>query len=273
MHKKRLFSAVAAIILSYLFVLWGGLAFFLLVFALALGALGEFYFMADNKKLPSQKIWGSIILVVFFLNAYFINYSYLKESAGDMRNFILFLAIAGVLMLIVFKSEIKETAVSSGITLLGVLYIGWLMLHAVFLRNMRPYGYHFTIIALGCTWIADSAAFYIGGKLGKKPLHPASPNKSRAGAVASVVFGAGGAVLIVYLLGLDFMTPAQIIILGVVIGAAAVMGDLCESALKRSFGMKDSGSFLPGHGGLLDRLDSLLFTVPTVYYFAGWYLL
>lgn len=282
MDNKRVISAFIGIPAVYIFILWGGLAFFLLVLALAVKGLGEFFRMSDEKKLPSVKLWALAVVVMMFLNAYSVTSGSHPGWEGDLSPFIIFLAVAGVMLLLVIKKDIKEAAVSAGITLTGIFYVGWLFVHAVFLREKRPYGYEFTVIAVFCTWMADSAAFYIGGKYGKKPLHASSPNKSRAGAVAALAGASASAVILVRLLplipalsftSLDFMTFTQTAFIGALIGVGAVSGDLCESALKRSFGAKESGSFLPGHGGVLDRIDSLLFTIPIVYYCMTWFLL
>ncbi len=282
MDSKRIISATIAIPAVYLFILWGGFAFFLVTLALAVTGLGEFFRMSDEKGLPSLKLWALAVILMIFFNAYFVTSGSRPGWDGDLSPFIIFLAVAGLLILLVLKKDIKEASVSAGITLTGIFYVGWLFVHTVFLREKRPYGYEFTVIAVFCTWLADSAAFYVGGKFGKKPLHSASPNKSRAGAAAAVIGASVSALALIRILpvirplrftSLDFMTLNQTILLGALIGAGAVLGDLCESALKRSFGAKESGDFLPGHGGVLDRIDSLLFTVPLVYYCMNWFLL
>lgn len=270
MHKKRVLSTLVAIPIVYLFVLWGGLAYFLFLLALAIMALGEFFRMSDEKGLPSVEIWALVVVLMMFLNAYLITSSSRPGWLGDFTSFIIFLSVAGLLLILTVGAQTKEGAVSAGITLLGIFYVGWLLVHAVFLREMKPFGYQFTLVVVISTWLADASAFYIGGRFGRKPLHPASPNKSRIGALASLPAGALAAAASVYLLGLDFITLGQAMFLGALLGAGAVLGDLCESTLKRNFGQKNSGKFLPGHGGVLDRLDSFLFTLPIMYYCMRW---
>lgn len=156
-------------------------------------------------------------------------------------------------------------------TVTGVLYTGWLFSHLVLLRGLAgaetallPGGLGFAALAFGCIWAADSAAYFVGRALGRRRLAPAiSPGKTVEGAVGGAVaaVAAGWA--------LAALTPVTAVVgaaLGLVIFAAALVGDLAESSLKRQAGVKDSGALLPGHGGVLDRFDSTLFVLPVLYY-------
>lgn len=115
------------------------------------------------------------------------------------------------------------------------------------------------------TWASDTFAYFVGSLLGKHKLCPSvSPGKTIEGALG----GLSGSILFVALLGMLFQVPLiHGIVLGLLVGLAAPLGDLAESGLKRFCGVKDSGQLLPGHGGILDRFDSILFAVPAVYYY------
>lgn len=145
---------------------------------------------------------------------------------------------------------------------LGLLYCFLPWRCAVALRGIAPY---WLVFALAVNWIGDGAAFYFGSRFGRRKLAPQiSPGKSWEGTVASVVFSS--------LFGLAFLRhfapelPVwEVLMLAISANIAGQLGDLCESALKRGSGLKDSGTLLPGHGGWLDRVDSSLFSLPVVY--------
>jgi phosphatidate cytidylyltransferase len=118
------------------------------------------------------------------------------------------------------------------------------------------------------TWFGDTGAYFAGRFLGKHKLFErVSPKKTWEGAIGGMVAAVGGAVLVTQL-GLPKVGVHHAIILGVVVDAIGIVGDLVESMLKRAFGVKDSGWIMPGHGGILDRVDALLFTAPAVWLYA-----
>jgi phosphatidate cytidylyltransferase len=155
------------------------------------------------------------------------------------------------------------------LTLLGVCYCAWLLGHAIWLRAL-PGGPALTLYAAGVTWCGESSAYFVGRRLGRHPLAPrVSPGKTVEGGVAQLVVSALAAIVGAPIVGLPL---AEATAIGAFLGAVGQIGDLSESFLKRSAGAKDAGWLIPGHGGLLDRLDSLLFNVPALYYwlyFAG----
>lgn len=150
---------------------------------------------------------------------------------------------------------------------LGLLYLPFLLGH-LYLIRMLPAGRAWIFLTLLVIMVCDTCAYFVGSNLGKRKLYPAvSPNKSIEGGVGGLV----GSVLAVVLAGLTFLPQIGIfdgIVVGLLLGTVGQVGDLFESLLKRACGVKDSGTLIPGHGGLLDRLDSLLFAFPIVYYLA-----
>ena len=150
------------------------------------------------------------------------------------------------------------------LTLLGICYCAWLLGHAIWLREL-PGGRRLTLAVLAVTWLGESAAYFVGRRWGRHKLAPGvSPAKTIEGAVAQLLASLGAALLAGRFLPIDW---GHALSLGLVIGVLGQVGDLAESFLKRSAGAKDAGGLLPGHGGLLDRLDSLLFNVPALYYY------
>ncbi len=151
----------------------------------------------------------------------------------------------------------------------GVLYLGVLGAHLVLLRD-RLDGVEWLIVMLAATFSTDTGAYVVGRLIGRRPFAPQiSPNKTWEGAIGGVVFGAIGAAVAMLILEPTIRAGAQILI-AVALPIAAITGDLLESALKRRLGVKDMSQLLPGHGGILDRLDSLLLTGPVLYWIVRW---
>jgi phosphatidate cytidylyltransferase len=181
----------------------------------------------------------------------------------------LFVALLGGMFLPLLRSDDLTLAVNRlGLLVLGVLYVGFLMPHVVLLRHQQPEGWRWVLFTVFTAMGSDSGGYFAGRFLGRHKLAPAiSPSKTIEGAVGAVL----GAMLIAWLASLTFFDRRPLpeaLVLAVAISALAQFGDLCESALKRAFGAKDSGWIIPGHGGILDRLDSLLFPFVFAYYYA-----
>ena len=153
-------------------------------------------------------------------------------------------------------------------TLLAIMYVGWLLGFGILLHHTSPLGDELVLFVVGVTWVGETAAYLVGSTLGRHKLASIiSPRKTVEGAIAQVVASIGtGAALGAWLL------PACGLILavgaGALLGVIGQFGDLAESAIKRSVGTKDTGRLIPGHGGVLDRIDSLLFNLPAFYYVA-----
>lgn len=164
---------------------------------------------------------------------------------------------------------------AAALTMLGMFYVGGLLSFAVPFRSTlvegRLAGTVLFFLPVAVTWVTDTAAYFGGKSFGRRPLAPrVSPNKTVAGAVSALVGGAAAGLLYgAWILGrVDAaLEPIPALLLGLVVAGAAVLGDLVESAMKRECGVKDASSLLPGHGGLLDRMDSLLWAFPVAYGF------
>lgn len=194
----------------------------------------------------------------------------LAPGASGALGAILAAAALVTLSLILFQYE-ERSIEEALITLGGVLYVGFLLSHLLLLRGIGDgtgwdLGLRWVLLAFLCTWAADIFAFFVGVTFGKHRLAPKiSPKKS----VEGLVGGAAAALVVGALWGPVAGIGAVVGgIMGVLIAGVAVLGDLAESALKRYGGVKDSGTLLPGHGGVLDRFDSSLFVLPFVYYIA-----
>jgi phosphatidate cytidylyltransferase len=175
--------------------------------------------------------------------------------------------------------DIRTGITGSAVTLFGVFYIGWLLSHAVLLRfpanHSEEMGLFFVILALAGTFLADAGAYFTGRAYGRRKLSPLiSPGKTIEGALGGVVVGTAG-VLGTKLVFDWWILPGpgtqmpfyHCLVLGPVLVLFSISGDLFESMIKRDAGIKDSGNVIPGHGGIMDRLDSLLLAIPVTYYY------
>ena len=191
----------------------------------------------------------------------------LQLGTGDLYG-LFFLALVFISFFLNVRRGVTRTGLVSIFAHLFVLfYPGYLFTYILLIRNLpRVYGWQCLLFALAVIWATDSGAYFIGSAVGKKPLAPAvSPKKTVEGALGGLVVGTLAGILF----GLFFKLPLLWSIgTGMLTSVAGQTGDLFESFLKRTAGLKDSGVFLPGHGGVLDRFDSALFALPVVYYLA-----
>jgi phosphatidate cytidylyltransferase len=179
-------------------------------------------------------------------------------------------AVVGILSVPLIRSASLDHHVrNSAVTMFGVVYVGLTLSTLVGLR-LLPHGERFVIFVLLVTWIADTGAYYAGTWFGRHPLAPRiSPKKTIEGLCGGLL----AAILISYVARwwfLPSLSGLDCLVLASLLTAAGLWGDLAESAIKRGVGIKDSGGILPGHGGMLDRLDSLLFAAPAFYYYMMW---
>lgn len=178
----------------------------------------------------------------------------------------LFATVAGGFLLpLVRHADLRGETERLGLLVLGVLYVGFFIPHVCLLRQ-TPEGWRWVIFTLAGAMGSDTGAYFAGRSLGRHKLLPAvSPGKTVEGAVGGLLGAVAAAGLIAWVLALA-MPLGEVVGLALAISGLAQFGDLAESALKRAFGVKDSGWIVPGHGGILDRLDSLLLPFVLVYY-------
>lgn len=173
------------------------------------------------------------------------------------------LGLVAVLLAFLFRpGDIETVAPRMGLAVTGIAWAGGLMAMIGCLR-LLPDGDAWIYLACTLAWASDTGGYFAGRFLGKRKLYPrVSPKKTWMGSFGGVVAATAGAYLLCWLLGAPSIDPVHLAILAPIVTVIGQMGDLSESLLKRSTGVKDSGSIMPGHGGLLDRVDALLFVVP-----------
>ncbi len=272
MLRKRIATS-AWFVTLFVTVLWfgGEVGFTALMAVFGVLAAVEFYRMAHGARLSPLAVFGIVWTALFVISR---NSQVLAAIESVMRPglvlpLLLTTAVIPPLLWLLSRRQKREAFVSWAWTIAGMFYIGWLLSHMVALRGLAD-GVRWVFFVLLVTWHSDTAAFFAGRWLGKHKLAPSiSPGKTWQGAIG----GIGGAIGISVL----FFTPTsfqlsllywQVIPLAIGVSVLGQCGDLVESLLKRNVGVKDSGTFMPGHGGMLDRMDSILFAGTLVYYAA-----
>ncbi len=265
----RVLAAVVAIPLIAAACYFGGPYFFLFTTALIVLSANEFYNLANSKNLNPSAVFG--ITSAGVLNA--LVYSSGLTAAFDFLILIIPLALLSEL----FRKrtdKVSGTFENVGSTLVGIFYIGLFgsMLTAIRQRfglekvfPLEKDAGLFIIAILATIWICDSAAYFVGKSLGKHKMSKfISPNKTWEGAIAGFAFALATAIAAKYLVLPDLSLRLSVG-MGIIIGVFGQAGDFVESMFKRDAGVKDSSTLIPGHGGVFDRFDSLLFSAPFIY--------
>ncbi len=260
MGGKRVLTAVVLIPLVYAIVKYSNPALFLLV-VVAIVLIGQYEFykfhFRDFNRFTLLGLFSGFILLLTFGSGISL------QTREAVLGAIIFITFSGFLFL---KKSLEGALTGISVVVFGVLYISWTLGHLVSLRLLAN-GENLIFFVLIVTWGVDTGAYYTGKLIGRHKLSPnISPGKTIEGAVGGVVACVGAGFLARWLF-LKGLTINSTILIGLVLGIISQLGDLSESLLKRSAGFKDSGSIIPGHGGMLDRVDSLIFTVPAFYYF------
>jgi phosphatidate cytidylyltransferase len=254
---RRIASGFVYGLISLLAVFLGGVPFLGVVLAVAILAGHEY------QRMIAHAGYGSLPILQLGLTAVLVlGTAYLApETVGGILGLIF---VASLSWQLTRTAKSDRPFVDWALTLAGGLYVGWLCAHFVMLRGL-PGGMAWMLLALAATWSCDSFAYLIGRAWGRRSFFVSvSPHKTWEGALA----GWTGATVVVLAGGLVLgLSVPQGLALGVAASLAAICGDLVESMIKRQMGVKDSGGLVPGHGGILDRVDSLLFSVFVVYYF------
>jgi len=239
--------------------LWASIWFSLGVGVAALLGAAEFYHLGRQGGWQPLTALGLLGTALFIANAHFDN-----RYTGHVLAGMLVLCSLGLLL----RNRVEDAFVNLAWTVGGMIYVGWLLGYLMLLMK-PPYGHGWVLLALLSVFAADTSAYFVGRRFGRHRLAPRiSPNKTWEGTVGAVVGAVAASVGLAAIFGLaPRLGYGQAAALGVIIAAFALFGDLTESLLKRSTGAKDAGTIIPGHGGVLDRLDSILFTVVAVYYF------
>ncbi|WP_154732298.1 MULTISPECIES: phosphatidate cytidylyltransferase [Solirubrobacterales] len=248
----RIIVAIPAIIFAITIVALGDIFFTLGLIGLGLVCLHELFQMFD-KAHPSR-LGGFIGVIALSLAAFF----------GDSTHVMIALVATFPVVFVLTAAQPKGGAPAISVTILGVTWIGLGLAHAILLRDL-PHGGAIIVDVLVGTFLGDTGAYLGGRQFGRRKLAPAiSPNKT----VEGLAIGFVTAIVATWAAGLyqDWLSGTDALILGACVGLAAPVGDLFESYLKRDAGTKDTGTLFGAHGGALDRLDAVLFSIVVGYY-------
>jgi len=271
MLKERILTTLVVLPLFVAAAWFGGWWFTALVALFGLCAAGEFYRLVSKAKTPTMTRFGLAFVLLLIASP---NLSY-----GDFATKQICILVLGIVISLVWLLFLrqKEMAFSSWVwSLGGVIYLGLLFSHAVALRGVT-YGRNWVFFAIITNSCSDAAAYFIGRAWGRHHLAPnISPKKTWEGATGGIIGAVIAGVALSYLLNFpQEFGLGQAIFLSVLVSLAGQSGDLVESLFKRNMGAKESGNLLPGHGGVLDRIDSHIFVSVLLYYYAlslnaGW---
>jgi phosphatidate cytidylyltransferase len=256
MLLKRVIVALIAIPLIYLCLTELPPIYFLLLLSLV-SALAQYEFCSMYKSSATATTLGITGGIALLASSHFLPDT---GGSGLMTLVIVIITITSVRLLMTKNpsSALRDIAPA----IIGLMYIPLLLIPIWYLRLI---GYEWIILLLMCVWGSDTFAYFVGKNFGKKRLYKEiSPNKTVAGAVGSVAGGIVASMLFGSLLLKELSIPSLLLV-GAALGSVTIVGDLVESMFKRDAGIKDSGNIIPGHGGVLDRIDSILFAAPTLY--------
>lgn len=285
MTWKRVATAVVLIPCVVGLVLWGSTALVAIGMALViLLALFEYFALGEAIGHRAYRFWTAtcalLLVYVQWLAAIAPSYELVgglafHREVGRILGIlptvqdVFFIFVLGVAALTLWtKRPVVEALPAAGISASGLLLVAFPLSFAIRLHGRGSEGPKFLLFALVITWAGDTAAYFAGRALGKRPLAPVlSPKKTWEGTIASLL----GALLVAVVFSRWMFVPvAHLLAMAAAGNVAGQAGDLLESAYKRSAGVKDSGALLPGHGGVLDRIDALILAIPVVWYYWIW---
>lgn len=245
---------------------YGGMAFLLLVLVLALVSMYEFFTLMQKKGYSPFNTIGYFFTVFFIVFAYYS----LKRNWEPAHSAILTCAAILTFTSGIFYKKVQDEIPNIAVTLMGLFYVGWLYSYLIFIRSLTDHGAYLFFLMF-TVWGTDVAAYLVGSWIGRIKLSPyISPKKTVEGAVAGFVVSVGAALAFGRMAEISMLDS---LFLGITVGIMAQVSDLVESLIKRDAGVKDSSSLVPGHGGVLDRMDSFILTAPIMYYYITWVIL
>jgi phosphatidate cytidylyltransferase len=268
MLLPRLITAIIGVPVVLLAIYWGGIPFFILMAGVVFLATNEYFYLAKTGGYASQPIVGLVTGMVVFLSIFLNSTSFGVKMVNNGTPLIISIAFIPIFAREILKINRQKVIESIAITFFGAFFVPWTLGHLVLLRSIRPAGMSCVLYLFIIIWMLDTGAYVVGKKIGKMKLaETVSPKKTVAGAVGGSATAVVVSIIMYFVFLKRYFSLPEIMALGLIISVLSQFSDLSESLLKRDVGVKDSADLLPGHGGMLDRFDSFLFTAPLFYYY------
>lgn len=274
-HLSRITIGICVFIVALSVLKIGGILLSLVLFLILWQTNTEFLNIVQSKGINPSKKWIRFVSIVFILIASLPTIGFPAILPIRLFTFVFIFGVIGCFFRLVFRgSETSPIATipDIGASVLGFVYTGLL---PAFLILLRQFGFEYALIPIISTALCDIGAYYGGRFFGRHKLKPEiSPKKTFEGSVAGFITSMIASILMVYFLKESFNgNIVHGVFIGIFTGIFSQFGDLFESLLKRDAGLKDSGTFLLSHGGILDRIDSYMFVVWAVYFYVSWIVL
>jgi len=232
-------------------------------------AIWEFYRICEAKGLRTYKVWGVIGTLALVSGSWFFYRQPQRLQLSYDFDILILLVFALGVFIRQFPQKLNPQGIETmAVTLFGLIYVAWLGNFITRINFASPQGRYFIMLLVVATKFTDMGAYIVGSIMGRHKLIPRiSPKKTWEGTIGGIAFAVGGIFLCRWVMPEEMaaLTNLHAVVVGLLLGVAAVIGDLAESLIKREAGVKDSSTILPGHGGCLDMIDSLLFTAPLLY--------
>lgn len=269
MFWRRTLSVVVLVPLVLLLIYLGQWLYLLLVSAAVLMMQVEYCRLSQHLSEKINPVIPSVLTVGFCLCAFFLDSLIETDKISMVMFSYILIVFIYAFASSIYRGEVAGELLTVTLKLTGILTIGWVFgYHCILLRKIDDIGMHLIFLLIGTVWCSDTGAYLIGRAVGKHKLSSQiSPRKTVEGTIAGIVVGTITSIVFSLIFLNETLSPLNAAIIGLMLSVLGPLGDLSVSLMKRTIGVKDSGDVIPGHGGFLDRCDSLIFSAPVLYYY------
>lgn len=269
MFWRRALSVVVLVPLVVLIVYWGNWLYLLLVSIAVVMMQVEYCRLAQHFTEKMNPVMPALLTGAFCLFAYFLPTLAKTFSVSTVIfSYFTFIFIY-IFAESIFRGKVAGELLAAALKLTGILTIGWTLgYHLILLRNAESIGRDLIFLLAGIVWCSDTGAYLVGRAFGKHKLGtPVSPRKTIEGTIGGLVVGTLTSFVLSTIFLKETLSWGDAVFIGLLLSVLGQLGDLSASLMKRTAGVKDSGQIIPGHGGFIDRCDSLIFSTPVLYYY------